>query len=85
VILIDCPWCGPRVSGEFAFLGDNRAAPTAGSADIVAWRRYLYLDDNRPDWTDESWLHVHGCNRVMRLRRHRSTNETRPHDTDVAV
>jgi sarcosine oxidase subunit delta len=76
VILIDCPNCGPRVSGEFTFLGDSRSAPVPND-DILAWRRYLYFDDNRPDWTSELWIHSSGCNQALELTRHRLTNETR--------
>jgi heterotetrameric sarcosine oxidase delta subunit len=82
VILIQCPHCGPRVSGEFTFLGDRRVAPATGAVDIAEWRRYLYLDPNRPDWTDEAWIHSHGCNRIVAVRRHRLTNETRRSDVD---
>jgi heterotetrameric sarcosine oxidase delta subunit len=83
VILIDCPRCGPRVSGEFTFLGDSRVAPAVVPADVVEWRRYLYFYVNRPDWTKESWIHSHGCNRVVELTRHRTSNETRPSDVDA--
>jgi sarcosine oxidase subunit delta len=77
VITITCPTCGPRVSGEFTFLGDV-TPPAAADADISEWRRYLYFTPNSPDWTRERWLHRHGCNRVIDVRRHRTTNVCAP-------
>jgi sarcosine oxidase, subunit delta len=74
VILIECPNCGPRVSGEYSFLGDITEQPPTEPHDIEAWRRYLYFSENSPSWTHERWIHSHGCNAVIELRRHRTSN-----------
>jgi sarcosine oxidase subunit delta len=88
VILIECPNCGPRVSGEYSFLGENTEQPAAGAQDIAAWRRYLYFSANSPSWTQERWIHSHGCNQVVDIRRHRTTNAcegSRPAATSGSV
>jgi heterotetrameric sarcosine oxidase delta subunit len=81
MILLTCPWCGPRDVGEFAHLGEVVERPDPGSATPTQWRAYLYLRDNRAGVVTETWLHRAGCRRVLRVRRDTRDNvvhETRP-------
>lgn len=73
MIEISCPACGPRLSGEFAFIGDATHTP-AVDIDIGSWRRYLYYRDNPAGWAREQWLHTSGCGLVVDVWRDRQTN-----------
>ncbi len=64
MLLIPCPWCGPRAQLEFTYGGDatlRRPAPDAPEPDWVA---FVYLRDNPA-----------GCRQWFKLRR-----DTRTHD-----
>lgn len=65
MLLIDCPYCGPRAQVEFAARGEAHivrpAAPEAVSDD--EWAAYVFLRDNPQGVRHERWLHVHGCRR----------------------
>ncbi len=76
MLLITCPHCGPRNDDEFSFRGEvlRRPDPSAGPAE---WRSYLYERANAAGWQDETWLHVAGCRRFLRVERHTVTNEIR--------
>jgi sarcosine oxidase, subunit delta len=77
MILLPCPWCGPRDAGEFHHLGEAVARPDPGTADPAQWREYLYVRSNQRDWTSETWYHRAGCRRYIRVERHTETNEVR--------
>ena len=57
MILLPCPWCGPREATEFAHVGEVSTRPDPGSATPAQWRGYLYLRANPCGWTTESWYH----------------------------
>ena len=78
MILLPCPWCGPREATEFAHVGEVSARPDPGSATPAQWRRYLYLRANPRGWTTETWYHRMGCRRFITVERHTETNEVRP-------
>ncbi|MDQ3629453.1 MAG: sarcosine oxidase subunit delta [Actinomycetota bacterium] len=77
MILIPCPWCGPRDSEEFGYLGEVTERPDPRTATSEQWRDYLYLRRNLAGWTTESWYHRMGCRRHLRVQRHATTNEVR--------
>ena len=62
MLLIPCPWCGPRPEIEFRHAGAAHVVRPSGEgiAD-EAWAAYLYLRDNPRGHTRERWRHVHGC------------------------
>ena len=67
-MLIPCPFCGPRESSEFSYLGDvtpKRPEVAPGEADTGAAREafhdYLYLRDNVAGDMSEYWYHRGGC------------------------
>ncbi|HTX00536.1 MAG TPA: sarcosine oxidase subunit delta [Acidimicrobiales bacterium] len=76
MIQLPCPYCGLRNSAEFAYQGESRSRPPAGS-DPATWRSYLYLRHNPAGWTTESWYHRSGCRRFLVVERHTVTNEVR--------
>jgi sarcosine oxidase, subunit delta len=75
MLLIPCPWCGPRNADEFGYGGEVVARPDPASASPAEWRGYLYLRTNRADWATERWFHRYGCRRYFTVRRHRSSHE----------
>ncbi|CDX11472.1 Sarcosine oxidase subunit delta [Mesorhizobium plurifarium] len=67
-MIISCPFCGPRDSGEFTYLGDatpKRPAFAAeeldGLAPQEAFYDYVYLRDNLAGDMQEYWYHGGGC------------------------
>ncbi len=71
MLLIPCPWCGPRNENEFVYQGDARARRPADPAacDDAEWTAYLYLRDNPRGPHLEHWNHRFGCRRWFELRR----------------
>jgi heterotetrameric sarcosine oxidase delta subunit len=77
MILLPCPWCGPRDAVEFAHSGELRPRPDPATAAPAQWRAYLYLRANTRGWVTETWYHRMGCRRFITVQRHTETNETR--------
>jgi methylglutamate dehydrogenase subunit B len=75
VLLIPCPWCGPRAQVEFTYGGDASAARPPPDAPAGAWIDFVYLRDNPAGPHDELWQHTAGCRQWFRVRR-----DTRTHD-----
>jgi sarcosine oxidase subunit delta len=70
---IPCPFCGPRDSAEFAYLGDaNSVRPE--EADEPAMYAYVYLRDNPAGPHREHWYHASGCRLWLAV-----TRDTRTH------
>ena len=46
MMLIPCPWCGPRNQIEFTYGGDATLRRPAPDAPEAAWVDYVYLRDN---------------------------------------
>jgi heterotetrameric sarcosine oxidase delta subunit len=77
VILLPCPWCGPRDAGEFGYVGEIGVRPDPEAATTEQWRDYLYFRQNVAGWTRERWYHRMGCRRYLAVQRHTLTNEVR--------
>jgi sarcosine oxidase, subunit delta len=71
MLLIACPWCGPRPELEFRYGGEAHIArPRDPSAlDDAAWAQYLYLRANPKGTHLERWRHIHGCARFFNCMR----------------
>jgi len=76
MMLIKCPWCGPRAQDEFI---------CGGEADIVRpvqpelqsdtdWANYLFIRENPRGIHRERWLHLHGCGQWFLIVRHTVTH-----------
>ena len=79
MLLIDCPFCGPRDEVEFRCGGQThieRPAPPE-QTDDARWAEYLYLRDNPRGWHFERWLHFAGCRQWFNVARHTVTHEIR--------
>ncbi len=74
---INCPFCGLRDAGEFAYLGDasvKRPDPAAPGAE-EAFYEYVYLRDNPAGPFAELWYHTGGCRSWVVVNR-----DTRSHE-----
>jgi sarcosine oxidase, subunit delta len=65
VLLIPCPYCGPRPEIEFRCGGEAHIARPQDPAkvDDAAWGDYLFLRTNPKGVHAERWVHTHGCRR----------------------
>jgi heterotetrameric sarcosine oxidase delta subunit len=77
MLLIDCPYCGPRAQIEFTYGGDAGAQRPADpeKVPLETWLDYVYLRDNPrgPHW--ELWQHAAGCRSWLRVQRDTLTHE----------
>lgn len=78
MLLIPCPHCGQRNSGEFRYAGEGRPRPDVTATTPQQWRSYLYERRNAAGWVRESWYHTFGCRRFCNLERDTVTNAVRP-------
>jgi heterotetrameric sarcosine oxidase delta subunit len=71
MLLIPCPWCGPRDEVEFRYGGEAHIARPADPAalDDAAWAGYLYMRANPKGLLAERWVHSAGCRRWFNLIR----------------
>lgn len=75
MLVIICPFCGPRNSDEFTYQGE--VTPRPAGTDPGEWRRYLYMKSNASGWVSERWFHISGCRRYLMVERHTVSNEIR--------
>ena len=75
MMLIPCPWCGPRSQLEFTYGGDATLRRPAADAPEAAWAEYVYLRDNPCGPHDELWYHGAGCRSWFSVRRDTRTHE----------
>ena len=67
MLLIPCPWCGPRAEIEFRHGGEAHIVrPTdPSSVSDAAWAAFLYDRTNPRGPHRERWRHSHGCGRFF--------------------
>ncbi|MFM9588303.1 sarcosine oxidase subunit delta family protein [Streptomyces scabiei] len=77
MLLITCPWCGPRDEAEFHYGGQAHVAypETPSALTDEEWARYLFFRDNTKGPFAERWSHAAGCRRWFNAVRDTSTNE----------
>jgi len=76
MLLIECPWCGPRAEIEFACGGEAHikrpAEPDALNEE--AWADYLFMRKNIRGPQAEQWVHSGGCRRWFNVERDSLSN-----------
>ena len=78
MLLIECPWCGPREESEFAPGGEaDIRRPDPATASDRDWAEYLYYRTNAKGLHLERWLHAQGCRSWFNLARDTLTQEIR--------
>jgi sarcosine oxidase subunit delta len=77
MLLIPCPYCGPRPEIEFVHGGEAHIArPEApATVGIEDWTGYLYLRTNEKGVHAERWRHIHGCARFFNALRDTTTDQ----------
>jgi heterotetrameric sarcosine oxidase delta subunit len=77
MLLIPCPWCGPRAQTEFSYGGDATARRPADPDEVSreAWLDHVFLRDNPRGPHLEWWQHSAGCRRWLRVHRDTLTHE----------
>jgi heterotetrameric sarcosine oxidase delta subunit len=73
MLLITCPWCGPRE--EFEFRHGGEGVPIPKEADARAWAHLLYYRSSPAGVFAERWVHSHGCRRWFHVLRDTVTHE----------
>ncbi|MGW1555839.1 sarcosine oxidase subunit alpha family protein [Streptomyces sp. NPDC002144] len=77
MLLIPCPWCGPRDEAEFHYGGQAHVPYPENPASLTdeEWARYLFFRANPKGPFAERWSHAAGCRRWFNAVRDTSTNE----------
>jgi sarcosine oxidase, subunit delta len=77
MLLIACPWCGPRAEIEFVWGGEAHLVRPEPPQDVsdAAWGAYLYVRNNVQGPHAERWRHAHGCGQWFNLIRDTATHQ----------
>ena len=77
MLLIECPYCGPRDQSEFSNGGEAHVKRPAGSQEISdrEWGEYVFIRSNPKGLFYERWVHSHGCRKWFNCVRDTSTDE----------
>ncbi|WP_330290917.1 sarcosine oxidase subunit delta family protein [Streptomyces sp. NBC_00576] len=77
MLLIPCPWCGPRDEAEFHYGGQAHVPYPEDPSALTdeEWARYLFFRDNPKGPFAERWTHAAGCRRWFNAVRDTGTNE----------
>jgi sarcosine oxidase subunit delta len=77
MLLINCPYCGPRPELEFRNMGEAHIArpPFSETISDEDWAEFLYIRTNERGLLAERWRHVHGCSRFFNAVRHTVTDK----------
>lgn len=65
MLLVHCPYCGPRPELEFRCGGEAHIARPADASQLTdeQWAGFLFFRTNPKGLHAERWLHIHGCQR----------------------
>lgn len=76
MLLIPCPWCGPRPELEFSHAGEAHIMRPADPATVsdAAWAAFLHARSNPKGVHRERWRHTHGCARFFNAVRDTTTD-----------
>ncbi len=77
MLLIPCPWCGPRDEIEFRYGGQAHVAypQDPDALDDDQWADFLFMRDNPKGDFAERWYHSAGCRRWFNVVRNTATHE----------
>ena len=77
MLLIECPWCGPREESEFHCGGEAHIARPLHPAGLSdpEWADYLFMRTNPKGRHLERWVHEAGCRRWFNVERDTVTHE----------
>ena len=75
MIVIDCPFCGPRDHAEFSYGGDATVEWPALDAPEKDWFEATYLRRNPRGAHREYWHHIAGCRAWLIVERDTLTHK----------
>ena len=77
MLIIECPYCGPRDQSEFSNGGEAHVKRPDGSSEISdrEWSEYVFIRSNKKGIFYERWVHSHGCRKWFNCVRDTSTDE----------
>jgi sarcosine oxidase, subunit delta len=75
MMLLSCPYCGPRDESEFTCGGATHLVRPPLSASDREWGEYLFFRDNPRGVHRERWRHALGCGQWFNVARHTLTHE----------
>ena len=76
MLIIDCPYCGPRPEVEFHYGGEAHIVRPERPSETndEAWADYLFYRNSPIGPHAERWLHLHGCARWFNAVRNTSSD-----------
>jgi sarcosine oxidase, subunit delta len=77
MLVIACPWCGPRPELEFSYGGEAHIVRPADPATVsdADWAAFLHSRSNPKGLHRERWRHTHGCGQFFNAVRDTTTDE----------
>lgn len=77
MMLLNCPWCGPRDETEYRYGGQAHIAYPADPSSLSdeEWATYVFFRDNPRGPFAERWVHSIGCRRWFNVVRDTATHE----------
>ncbi len=93
MMLLSCPWCGPRDETEYHYGGEAHVAYPEEPAALTdeEWAQFLFFRANPMGPFAERWMHAGGCRRWFNALRNTATHDvmavyrpTDPRPTELA-
>ncbi|PWV64918.1 sarcosine oxidase subunit delta [Plasticicumulans acidivorans] len=77
MLLITCPWCGPRAESEFSCGGEAHIVrpKDPDALSDAEWADYVFYRTNTKGDHAEQWVHTYGCRRWFNVIRNTVTYE----------
>ena len=77
MMLIHCPWCGPRNQEEFTCGGQAHIERPQNPTEVSdrVWADYQFVRQNPSGRHAERWQHLYGCGQWFHLVRDTLTHE----------
>jgi len=77
MLLLNCPWCGPRNETEYHYGGQAHVPYPRSPAELTdqEWAEYLFFRDNPQGPFAERWVHSTGCRRWFNVIRDTTSYE----------
>ncbi len=71
MLLIPCPYCGPRSEEEFSYGNEAHIArpKQPDKLNDAEWAEYVFMCSNTKGVFLERWMHAHGCRRWFNVAR----------------
>ena len=75
MIIIDCPFCGPRDHSEFSYGSDASIKYPDLNSSIKEWTEAIFFRKNIDGVQSETWHHSSGCRMWLEVERCTKTHK----------